>query len=102
MKNLIFIYLDLEVLPFCLDSVFTSFATTSVSFTSFADLRFTKSDGSTLLDYWIEFITGTSPNLIAKVWIELAPSPDTIPASPGTYTFYIYYSIHEYLIIHCI
>ena len=59
---------------------------------SFYDLRFTKSDGSTTLNYWIESITGTSPNQIATVWIKLAPSLDTIPASPGTYNFYIYYS----------
>ena len=60
--------------------------------TTFNDLRFTKSDGNTILSYWIESITGTTPNQIATVWIKLAPSPDTIPASPGTYNFYIYYN----------
>ena len=59
---------------------------------SFNDLRFTKSDGSTLLNYWIESITGTTPNQIATVCTKLAPSPDTIPTSPGTYNFYVYYS----------
>ncbi len=59
---------------------------------TFNDLRFTKSDGTTTLYYWIESITGTSPNEIATVWIKLAPFPDTIPISPGTYNFYIYYN----------
>lgn len=59
--------------------------------TTFNDLRFTKSDGTTTLNYWIESITGTTPNQTVTVWIKLAPSPDTIPASPGTYNFYIYY-----------
>lgn len=60
--------------------------------TTFNDLRFTKSDGTTPLNYWIESITGISPNQTATVWIKLAPSPDTIPVSPGTYSFYIYYN----------
>ena len=60
--------------------------------TTFNDLRFTKPDGTTLLNYWIESITGTTPNQTAAVWIKLAPSPDTIPTSPGTYSFYIYYN----------
>jgi hypothetical protein len=59
--------------------------------TTFNDVRFTKSDGTTLLYYWIESITGSSPTQAATVWIKLAPSPDTIPVSPGTYNFYIYY-----------
>ena len=59
--------------------------------TTFNDLRFTKSDGNTILNYWIESITGTTPNQTATVWIKLAPYPDTIPY-PGTYNFYIYYS----------
>ena len=54
----------------------------------FGDVRFTKSDGSSLLNYWIESYTSGS---VATIWIQLAPSPDTIPVSPGTYTFYIYY-----------
>jgi len=50
----------------------------------FGDLRFTTSDGTTLLDYWIEtLVSGVS----ALVWIEVA----TIPASPSTTTIYIYY-----------
>ncbi len=50
----------------------------------FSDLRFTKSDGVTLLDYWIESYT---PGESAVVWVEV----DSIPASPGTSNIYIYY-----------
>ncbi len=52
---------------------------------TFNDIRFTKSDGTTLLDYWIESITGTSPNQLATVWIEF----DSIGTSATT--FYMYY-----------
>jgi len=51
----------------------------------FSDLRFTTSDGATLLDYWIESITGTTPNQLATVWIEF----DSI--GTGATTFYMYY-----------
>jgi YD repeat-containing protein len=51
----------------------------------FDDLRFTKSDGTTLLDYWIESITGTSPNRLATVWIKF----DAI--GTGATAFYMYY-----------
>jgi hypothetical protein len=51
----------------------------------FDDLRFTKSDGTTLLDYWIESITGTTPNRLATVWIEF----DSIGTSATT--FYMFY-----------
>ncbi len=50
----------------------------------FSDLRFTKSDGITLLDYWIESYT---PGVSAVVWVEV----DSIPASPGTANIYLYY-----------
>ncbi len=50
----------------------------------FSDLRFTKSDGVTLLDYWIESYTS---GVSAVVWVEV----DYIPASPGTVDIYIYY-----------
>jgi hypothetical protein len=52
---------------------------------SFNDLRFTKSDGTTLLDYWIESISGTTPNRLAIVWVEF----DSIGTSATT--FYLYY-----------
>ncbi len=48
------------------------------------DLRFTKSDGVTLLDYWIEsYTTGVS----TVVWVEV----DSIPASPNNTSIYLYY-----------
>jgi serine protease len=50
---------------------------------TYKDLRFSKSDGSMLLDYWIESSSSSS----ASVWVEL----DTVPASPSTATFYMYY-----------
>lgn len=52
---------------------------------SFNDLRFTNSDGTTLLDYWIESVSGTTPNQLATVWIEF----DAIGTSATT--FYMYY-----------
>lgn len=51
----------------------------------FDDLRFTTSDGETLLDYWIESKSGTTPNQLATVWIEF----DSIGTSATT--FYMYY-----------
>jgi len=49
----------------------------------FGDIRFTKSDGATLLDYWLEeYDSG-----VATFWVEV----DSIPVSPGTATIYIYY-----------
>jgi hypothetical protein len=50
------------------------------------DIRFTKEDGITKHNYWIEKIEGTSPNRKATVWIEVA----SIPAS-GSVEFYMYY-----------
>ncbi len=50
----------------------------------FGDLRFTKSDGVTLLDYWIESYTS---GVSATVWVEV----DSIPASPNTASIYLYY-----------
>ena len=53
--------------------------------TDFDDIRFTTSDGTTLLDYWIESITGITPNQLATIWIEF----DSI--GTGATTFYMYY-----------
>ncbi|NMC36304.1 DUF2341 domain-containing protein [Candidatus Beckwithbacteria bacterium] len=50
---------------------------------SFNDIRFTQSDGQTLLDYWIESSTTDT----VTVWVEC----DSIPESPSTATFYLYY-----------
>jgi YD repeat-containing protein len=51
----------------------------------FDDLRFTTSDGATLLDYWIESISGTTPNRLATVWIKF----DSIGTDATT--FHMYY-----------
>lgn len=48
----------------------------------FGDLRFTKADGSTVLDYWMTY-SGT----VATCWVEV----DSIPASPSTVDIYVYY-----------
>jgi hypothetical protein len=53
--------------------------------TDFDDIRFTAADGTTVLDYWIESITGTTPNQLATIWIEF----DSI--GTGATTFYMYY-----------
>lgn len=50
----------------------------------FGDVRFTGSDGSTQLDYWIEKKTDGDHGVF---WVEV----DSIPASPGSVTVYIYY-----------
>ena len=55
--------------------------------TDFDDMRFTTLNGTTLCDYWIESITGTTPNQLATVWVEV-PSID---ASPADTTIYVYY-----------
>jgi hypothetical protein len=49
----------------------------------FGDIRFTMSDETTELSYWIEDISGD----VATFWVNI---PD-IPASPGAETIYIYY-----------
>jgi len=36
------------------------------------DLRFTSSDGSTLLNFWVESVSGTAPNRIAKVLVNVS------------------------------
>jgi len=51
--------------------------------TDFGDVRFTKSDGTTLIDYWIESYTASS---VATFWVEV---PDDL--SSASATIYIYY-----------
>lgn len=43
----------------------------------FSDLRFTGSDFVTLLDYWIESLTGTTPNQVAVVHVQNDSTPST-------------------------
>jgi len=52
---------------------------------NFNDLRFTTSNGTTLLNYWIESISGTTPNQTATIWIKF----DSIGTSATK--FYMYY-----------
>lgn len=49
----------------------------------FGDIRFTKSDGTTELDYWFEEIDG----IVATFWVKV----DSISESPDDVTIYIYY-----------
>lgn len=51
----------------------------------FSDLRFTRDDGKTLQPYWIEEITGTTPNQTATVWIKCGFIDTT------NTTFFMYY-----------
>lgn len=50
------------------------------------DIRFTGADELTKHDYWVESVTGTTPNQLATIWIEVA----SIPAS-GDVDLYMYY-----------
>jgi len=50
--------------------------------TDFGDIRFTRSDGATLLDYWIEEQVDSN---YAIIWIEV----DSIPASPSTVDIFV-------------
>ncbi|PKM88304.1 hypothetical protein CVU83_01905 [Candidatus Falkowbacteria bacterium HGW-Falkowbacteria-2] len=36
------------------------------------DLRFRGSDGTTELPFWVEKVTGTTPNRVAKIWVKVA------------------------------
>jgi hypothetical protein len=50
----------------------------------FDDIDFTKSDGNSELDYWLQSKTD---GYRANFWVEF----DSIPADPGSGTFYLYY-----------
>lgn len=49
------------------------------------DIRFTDDDGSTELKYWLEGVSGTAPNRLAKFWVKVADNLDS------NQTIYIYY-----------
>lgn len=51
----------------------------------FSDLRFTTSDGQTLLDYYIQDTSGASSDSLADIWIEFNS------IGTGATTFYMYY-----------
>lgn len=59
---------------------------TETSKVDFTDVRFTSSDGETLIDHWIDSGTLIS-GLEVECWFEVP----TIPASPGSATIYVYY-----------
>lgn len=56
---------------------------------NFADIRFTNVDGTTLLDYWVESITGVTPNQLATIWVK------TDSINTGVTSFYLYYGNAE-------
>lgn len=49
----------------------------------FDDLRFTGADGITLLPYWIESLSGATPNQLATIWVKNDATPSA--------TIYLYY-----------
>ena len=51
----------------------------------FNDLIFTDNDGTTVLPYWIESISGVSPNQTAKVWVKVA---DDLGSNQSIYVYY--------------
>jgi len=53
----------------------------------FGDIRFTRSDGETLLDYWFENQETAEADGYGIFWVKV----DSIPASPDTAAIYIYY-----------
>jgi hypothetical protein len=67
------------------------------------DLRFFGKDNTTSLDFWVESVSGTTPNRLAKVWVEVKDSlnsstdiycyygnPSASNASNGTKTFLVF------------
>jgi len=50
------------------------------------DLRFTADDGLTLLDFWVEKITGVTPNRVAYIWVEVSADLSS------NQSIYIYYN----------
>lgn len=49
------------------------------------DLRFTDNDGETLLDFWVESVSGTTPNRTATIWVEVA---DDLGSDTDIYVYY--------------
>ncbi|MDP3882564.1 MAG: DUF2341 domain-containing protein [Candidatus Staskawiczbacteria bacterium] len=52
---------------------------------SFDDLRFTSSDTQVMLDYWIQSISGTTPNQTATVWVKVS---DNLDSAVNIYAYY--------------
>jgi len=49
------------------------------------DLRFTNNDGTTLLDHWLEDTSGTTPNRLITLWIEIT---DSLESDVDIYCYY--------------
>jgi len=49
------------------------------------ELRFTKSDGTTLLNFWVEKVEGTSPNRVAYCWVKIT---DNLDSNVDIYCYY--------------
>lgn len=49
------------------------------------DLRFRGSDGSTELPFWVEKVTGTTPNRVAKIWVKIA---EDLGTNKDVYIYY--------------
>jgi len=49
------------------------------------DLRFTLDDHETLLDFWVEEVSGTAPNRLATVWVEVS---DSLESNLDVYIYY--------------
>jgi hypothetical protein len=49
------------------------------------DLRFTDNDGTTELDFYVERVTGTTPNRLAWVWVEVV---DDLGSNTDIYVYY--------------
>ncbi len=53
--------------------------------TDFSDIRFTSSDGKTMLGYWIESVSGNTPNRTATIWVKVL---DNLDADTNIYIYY--------------
>jgi len=49
------------------------------------DLRFTDDDGETLLDFWVEDVTGETPNRLATIWVKVT---DNLASNQSIYCYY--------------
>lgn len=58
---------------------------------TFGDIRFTADDGTSLLGYWLEDISGTAPGLTATFWVKVKANLDSAQS------IYIYYGNNNVL-----
>ncbi len=49
------------------------------------DLRFTDNDGQTQIDFWVETVTGTTPNRLAYIWVEVT---DDLGSNADVYVYF--------------